>query len=161
MRKYSILILLFINTTSGQIQHHYFFNAGIKLGYALGENGGFVFGFEGSITGTGVYGDDPIYGIVFNYDWSGEITKLHIGFEYIRYVGGLDIGPTFAWKNGQRYAGFSVIPFIGALFHPYYNYTFLNSEFDLNEVGAYLKLPLQIDDHRFTWHRFRWYQQKY
>lgn len=161
MRKYSTLILIIFNFAYGQNQHHYFFSPGIKLGYAFGENGGFAFGLEGSFTVTGDYGDDPIYGIVFDYDWSGEVTKIHIGFEYIRHWGGVDIGPTIAWKNGQRYSGFSVIPFIGALIHPYYNYTFLNGEFDLHEVGAYFKVPIQIDDKRFTWHRLRQYKQGY
>jgi len=161
MRKYFVLILLLLNTTSSLTQHHYIFSPGIKLGYAFGENGGFAFGFEGSFMITGEYGDDPIYGIVFDYDWGGEINKFHIGFEYIRYLGGLDIGPTIAWKDEQSYLGFSVIPFIGVLINPYYNYTFLNSEFDLHEVGAYLKVPIQIDDHRFTWHRSRRYEHEY
>ena len=161
MWRYSILILIILNTTSGQTQHHYFFSPGIKLGYTFGENGGFAFGFEGSFTVTGDYGDDPIYGVVFDYDWSGEINKTHIGFEYYRWLGGIDIGPTIAWKNGQRYFGFSAIPFIGVLVNPYYNYTFLNGEFGLHEIGAYLKIPIQIDDHRFTWHRSRRYQYEY
>lgn len=161
MRKYSVLILILLSTSYSQIQHHYYFSPGIKLGYTFGENGGFAFGFEVSFTVTGDYGDDPIYGVVFDYDWSGEIDKFHIGVEYFHYLGGIDIGPTIAWKDGQKYIGFSAIPFIGVLINPYYNYSYFNSEFDLHEVGAYLKIPLQIDDHRFTWHRSRRYEHEY
>jgi hypothetical protein len=161
MPKYLFLILLYFNTVSGQTQNNYFFSPGIKLGYAFGENGGFAFGFEGSYIVTGNYGDDPIYGVVLDYDWSGEIEKFHIGIEYIRHLAGVDLGPTIAWKDGNRYLGFSVIPFVGVLINPYYNYTFLNGEFDLQEVGAYVKVPIQIDDHGFTWYRLRRDQYEY
>ena len=130
-----------------QAQTHIYVNPWINLGYAFGESGGFVFGYELSIVGYRQNYEDNIYGLVFDYDWVGDTKKMHIGFEYIQRMVGLDIGPSFALKENKSFTGFSIIPFGGLLLYPHYNFTYFNSELNFHEFGTYLKIP--IGDTRF------------
>jgi hypothetical protein len=144
MVKKILLIALFIGFSTSFAQHYYYVNPGIKLGYMFGENGGFVFGFELSITRF-TENDGFIYGYVFDYDITKTVTRLHIGIEASRTLVGLDVGPTFAWIKGEGKMGLSIIPFGGILFYPYYNYTILFPNTTLQEIGSYLKFTLPQD----------------
>ncbi len=153
--KYIITITSLFSICFAQTDHHYIFSPGIKLGYVFGSNGGIVFGFEGSLIVTGDYNDDPVYGIVFNYDWLGKTEFLHIGLEYSENATGIEVGPTFGWLDGDRHFGFGVTPYAGFLIYPYYNYTYLNNGTDFHQIGSFAKLPIQIDDRRYNWSRSR------
>ncbi len=159
--KYFILIISLISIGSAQTGHHYFISPGVKLGYSFGDNGGFIFGFETSLFMTGSYNDDPVYGVVFNYDWIGEAELLHVGFEYSRNAVGLELGPTFGWQKGELSSGIGVTPYLGFMIYPFYNYTYLANGSVYNGIGSFIKLPIQIDDNRYEWFRSRKYKSQY
>ncbi len=153
--KQMFLLMLFASLCSAQSEHHYIFSPGIKLGYVFGDNGGIIFGFEGSLIVTGEYNDDPIFGVVFNYDWLGKTEFLHLGIEYSENASGIEIGPTFAWLDGVRHYGIGITPFAGFLLYPYYNYTYLSNRTDFHQIGSFAKLPIQLDDKKYHWFRSR------
>ena len=153
--KYFILIISLFSIGSSQTNHHYFFSPGVKLGYSFGDNGGFNFGFETSLIMTGDYNDDPVYGIVLNYDWIGQMELLHIGFEYSKSVVGIELGPTFDLQKEERLYGFGITPYIGFLIYPYYHFTYLNDGSVYTGIGSFIKFPIQIDDNKYSWFRSR------
>lgn len=118
-------------------------NPGIKTGIAYHEKYEFVFGYELSFVFF-QRGEEERHkvGIVFNYDKVNGIKRFHVGIEYLyRYVG-VDIGPTFGWKDGKPIKGFSVIPFGGLFLLPYYNFTYFFGETNVHELGSYVKLAI-------------------
>jgi|GEM_PF-2446175 len=139
-----VLVILLNGVANNSLaQTTVFVNPGIKLGFTLGEKSELNFGYELSI--VFFKNSDPQYnryGIVFNYDNVEEIDRLHIGFEYIRRLVGIDIGPTFGWRNGRTLYGFSAIPFGGAILVPYYNLTVFFRKTAIHELGTYLKIPI-------------------
>ena len=122
------------------------FSPGIKLGYTFGDPGGFTYGVELSyveMVNHQPYHGLPYgfsYGPVFNLDRFDGVTRLHLGFETVLGVG-LCIGPTLVIQDGRQHWGYSVIPFIGLIVYPYYNFTSAG-DFRFNEVGSYLKFPI-------------------
>jgi hypothetical protein len=142
---------LCFSQTQLPVETHYFLSPGIKIGYTLGESGGFTYGFEVSYVITGQNNLDPAYGFVLDYDWFGKSRKLHLGVEFMRQLGGIDIGPTLVWTNEQLVIGGSVIPFFKFLVAPYINFSYLNNNETLFEVGTYLKAPIQTDIYYYNW----------
>lgn len=134
-----ILSVLIVLCLSGSIYAQTFVNPGIKFGYSFGKDGGFVFGWELSVTFWDSY---YIWGFVFDYDTINNLDRLHIGVEFWRAGIGLDVGPSFAWEDGNNFAGFSIIPYGGAIIYPYYNYTYLWKRGSSHEIGSYLKLSI-------------------
>lgn len=123
-----------------------FLNPGIKLGYTYGENGGFTYGFELSVT-SNVLPDEPTlcYGVVFDIDFNKHWTKIHFGAEGNLITLGLDIGPTLLIQNGTTTLGFSIIPYCGALLYLYYNYSYFGKNMlAMSELGMYLKYHTPI-----------------
>ena len=140
MTKKIFLITLLIGFSTSFSQNVYV-NPGLKLGYMFGENGGFVFGFELSITRLSENGG-LLYGYVFDYDMTKKIKRIHLGIEASRTLIGLDVGPTFLWAEGKGNLGFSIIPFGGAILYPYYNYTLLFPNTTYQEIGSYIKYTI-------------------
>lgn len=132
-----LLLALIIFFLSTGIYAQVFVNPGIKLGYAFGKEGGFVFGWEISVT---FLGDYMIWGIVADYDTIKDLNRFHLGIECSRAGIGLDVGPSFAWENEKSYAGFSIIPYGGLLVYPYYNYSYFWKRGSIHEIGSYFKL---------------------
>ena len=142
-------IVILIGFSNSFAQNDIYINPGIKLGYMFGEKGGIVFGFELSITKL----DNNrgfVWGYVFDYDMTKKIKRIHLGIEAYRMLLGLDIGPTFAWVEGERYLGFSFIPYGGAILYPYYNYTLLFPNITYQEIGSYIKFTLPNTNRTFS-----------
>lgn len=152
MLKYSwVLIVSLCYSQSGPPKHNYFLNPGMKLGYAFGENGGFTYGFELSFVVTSRDSKHPSRGITLNYDFISKGSRVHLGFEYLSPFIGIDVGPTMYTTQSTNNFGFSVIPFIGIFIIPYYNFTYINSDGTFNEIGSYIKIPIQTDHYRYNW----------
>lgn len=117
---------------------------------AFGEKVQFIFGYELSfvVYNLGANKDNRV-GIVFDYDGIDNVKRLHVGIEYMYRVVGLDVGPTFAWKDSKLYYGFSVIPFGGLGILPYINYTNIRNIDDHFDFGAYIKIPIPFSDEGF------------
>jgi hypothetical protein len=145
------IVLFFLLSSTVFSQTKLSVNPGIKLGLAFGEKVQFIFGYELSFV---MYSQtdkvDGRYGIVFDYDSIDGIKRLHIGFEYMYRMVGLDVGPTFAWKESILHYGFSIIPFGGAILVPYMNYTNIEGMPDQFDCGAYFKLPIPLSKERFS-----------
>src|ERR1035437_13636 len=148
MAKKIFFIVLLIGFSNSFAQDVYI-NPGIKLGYMFGEKGGFVFGFELSVTRID-NNSNFIWGYVFDYDMTKKVTRLHFGIEASRTLVGLDVGPTFAWVEGEGKFGLSIIPFGGILFYPYYNYTILFPNTTYQEIGSYVKFKLPNKNRSFS-----------
>jgi hypothetical protein len=140
MAKNIFFIVLLIGISTSFAQNVYV-NPGIKLGYMFGEKGGFVFGFEISVTRLD-NNSDIIWGYVLDYDMTKKIKRIHLGIEASRTLVGIDIGPTYVWVEGERHLGFSFIPYGGAVFYPYYNYTYLFPNISFQEIGSYIKITM-------------------
>jgi hypothetical protein len=148
--KIRIIAILFVLGFSDLFAQYTYINPGIKLGYMFGENGGFVYGFEISVT----HYDEksgPIWGCVLDWDVTKELNKVHFGVEGSALFMGLDIGPTYAWRDDKHYYGFSIIPFAGAFLIPYYNYTYLGPNNSTHEIGSYIKLTIPIQRRAGNW----------
>ena len=87
---------------------------------------------------------------ILDLDKIDDIKRFHVGMEVMYKFAGIDIGPTFAWKDSKPYYGFSVIPFGGALIIPYVNYTYIKGIDDQFDLGAYLKIPIPFFSKRFS-----------
>ncbi|MBK7103791.1 MAG: hypothetical protein IPH62_00705 [Ignavibacteriae bacterium] len=149
MKKLIILFIIisFPNIYGGQFPKHLnIISPGIKLGYAFGENGGFVYGFEVSYISVD---QDRIwnYGSVLSYDIGRNYQKLHIGIEGFLYFGGVDFGPTLLLERENIYYGYSITPFLGLLIYPYFTYSKIWNldENTIYELGGYGKIPLPLN----------------
>ncbi len=114
-------------------------NPGIKLGHTFGENGGFTWGLEVSLTS----GDGPWFGGVVDIDFCKERTKFHIGFQG-SMIAGASLGPTFIVEKGETDVGISVVPFAGAILYPYYAFTLRPKKSVIHEAGGFLKVPIAV-----------------
>ena len=135
------IVALVMSCHCHQLSSQTVVSPGMKLGHTFGENGGFTWGFEVSITS---FTHPPYYGGVVDIDFCKERTKLHIGFQ-ASLIAGASIGPTWIWEDRQQDVGFSVIPFAGVFLYPYYAYTVRPEKPDLQEIGSYLKIPIAIN----------------
>jgi len=150
MRFYIISIIAIISIGHSQpINHFYFINPGVKVGYAFGENGGFTYGFELSYVRTGPTWLEKKYGVVLNVDWIKDLTKYHLGVEYIggALLGG-EFGPSILIQNGEIDYGVQATPFLLFFLIPYYSHTFVLNGIDINEIGSFVKLPFQIEPNK-------------
>jgi len=126
-------------------------NPGIKLGLAFGDKVQFVFGYELTFVFYNVGpNEDNRVGIVLDYDVIDNVKRLHVGIEYMYRLVGIDIGPTFAWKESKLHYGFSLIPFGGAVILPYINYTNIEGIPDQFDFGTYLKIPIPLSKERIS-----------
>lgn len=148
MKTIILFILLTITVLS---QTKLSINPGIKLGIAFGEKTQFIFGTEVSFVFYDFRKDwYPRVGIVIDYDGIDNLERLHFGIEYMYRAVGIDVGPTFAWKDSELHYGFSIIPFGGALIVPYLNYTNIKGIKDQFDFGTYLKIPIPLSHERIS-----------
>lgn len=125
---------------------------GVKLGYAFGEKGGFVLGFEISIVrDPGSYTSNNIYGAVLSFERMKSEYRFHIGAQmnFSKYEGawkllGLEIGPTYILRDTNNALGINVTPYFGGFIIPYYRLLIVPQEYIQHEVGSFIKLPLPI-----------------
>ncbi len=127
-----------------------FINPGFKLGYTFGEQGGFTYGFELSVTTDIIKNQSGgRIGVVFDVDACKDWTRIHTGIEASAVIVGCDIGPSFLFRNDTVSYGFSFIPFAGILLYPYYNFSYFEDGFSTHEIGSYFKLPIRISGENF------------
>jgi len=144
-----ILFILLTFTVLGQTKLS--INPGIKLGIAFGEKTQFIFGTEVSFVLYDLRQDlNQRIGIVIDYDAIDNVERLHFGIEYMYRAVGIDVGPTFAWKDSKPHYGFSIIPFGGVFILPYLSYTNIEGIKDQFDFGTYLKLPIPSSHERIS-----------
>jgi len=142
-----LALLLPANNCSGR-QRNWYFNPGVKLGYAFGKDGGFISGVELSLTTT-LDNQRGAWGILFSLEKCRSYTMLHFGGEiFPNSPIGFSFGPSLIRQNDKNEFGASATLFGGALILPYYRYTYRHSLTDINELGAFLKwfVPLQKEN---------------
>lgn len=139
MKNLIALMLIFVSLQNISIAQKTFINPGVKLGYQFGENGGFSLGFE--ISFTFLAKDGAIYGVLFDLDKYQRRWHYHFGLEFWTHFAGVEIGPTFCGGNISDW-GFGTTVYSGAVLYPYYRYTFMNRNPNLNEIGTYIKFPI-------------------
>jgi len=126
-------------------------NPGLKFSLAFGKKVQFVLGGEFSLVFYKHESDRfNRYGIVFDFDKIDDVKRLHVGFEYMYKFVGIDVGPTFGWKESKLHYGYSIIPFGGAFFLPYVNYTHFKELNDQFDFGTYLKIPIPLSKEHFS-----------
>ena len=114
-----------------------FFNPGLKIGYQFGKNGGFIVGFESSVT----------YAATQLYVYSGLVGGVEFNFKRRRFIEyseveggaaifGLALGGE--WNNGYH-GSFRI--FSGALGFVSYKHLFKT---DIHEIGFIGKRPVNI-----------------
>lgn len=144
---YLVLICLFFMSKSAySYDPAVFLSPGIKLGYQVGEGGGFVYGLELSLAAWS--SGSPILGVVSNIDFCNGNTKLHFGAEVSAGIIGIDIGPSFYYTEKGNYSGITLGLYSLVLVMPYYETTRFygeNSSFTVNQFGSYFKLPLPLE----------------
>ena len=122
---------------------------GIKLGYAFGENGGFVFGVETSLV---IDYDHSLmstnYGFVLSYEILNNEKRVHVGVELnigeFSPLFGMEFGPTFVFKEKKSRIGLSLTPYFGVLIIPYLRITVFPKKHIQHEIGTFLKLHIPV-----------------
>jgi hypothetical protein len=117
-----------------------FWSVGPKLGYTLGDNGGFTGGFEVSYFPQQVF---PLWGFTCDLTFWKDHSSLHFGME-VNEIIGLDVGPTLFYSNGTVHMGFSAIPFAGIFFFGYYEIACPFFQTPFQSWGGYLKIPIGL-----------------
>lgn len=125
---------------------------GLKFGYAFGDKGGFVFGFEISIMRyPNTFPAQNTYGAVLSFESMKREYRLHIGaqtnftaYEEAWSWFGLEVGPTYIFRETNNTFGINVTPYFGGFIIPYYRLLIIPQEYVQHEVGSFLKLHLQI-----------------
>jgi hypothetical protein len=153
IRKVLIGGLLVLVVTSAALGYedgpYYFVSPGLKMSYVFGATGGFSFGWELSVYRTIAWkprGDEEGYiGIALSIDWCKSTTKLHMGFEASQRFLGLCVGPTLVSRDNVWTLGASATIYSWFIGLPYYAYTFVPGATDVHELGAYFKVPIQLN----------------
>ena len=142
------LILAIMISSKGIAQDRWFINPGFKLGYAFGENGGFISGFEISVTN---YPDArrPILGACVSLEQTNSITLVHCALEASGLVG-ISLGPTMVVSEGGHSVGIGATVFGGLVVMPYYRLTYIPNWSTLNEIGSFIKIPLKLSGPEIT-----------
>jgi hypothetical protein len=124
-----------------------YFSIGPKIGYTWGgSESGAVFGIEVSYFYQQDFNTNFFYAITLDASVvNGTTFIVHTGYESLDLgIAGIDIGPTFAIRNGTISPGLGVIGFIGAVLYPFFEmevYPWEQKSFAAT-VGGYLKFPL-------------------
>ncbi len=144
-----IILCLIFSLSEVNSQNATYINPGIKLGYAFGDNGGFVFGLEISIVEHS--GSDFVYGFVLSFDHINDAAIFHAGFEATgAWLIGIEVGPSFMLKNGEKSYGFGITPYAGFILMPYMNISWFSNKQSFFQFGSYIKIPLQLRGKRFS-----------
>jgi len=140
---FRVFLLLAIMIFSKVIaQDRWFINPGIKLGYAFGENGGFISGLEISVTNV-PDARRPILGACVSIEQTNSTTFVHCALEASGLVG-ISLGPTIVVSEGDHRLGIGGTVFGGLVVMPYYRLTYIPNWSVLNEVGSFIKIPLKL-----------------
>jgi hypothetical protein len=144
--------------SEGSTNDCYVISPGIKLGYAFGNQGGFIYGFEltfGRLT-LSAFPYPMFYGIVANLDFIKENTRASIAGEFQMWpFPGFTVGPALIKTNDFSEIGFTAGTYlsIGYLNLSYNYYLFKHSGNDLksfpklidyNDITTQIKIPFTI-----------------
>jgi len=140
----ALLLWLFSSQPAASQGTSTYINPGLKLGYTFGENGGFTAGIEISYTWANT---NLAWGVLSSADWCNGLLKIHLGLEAARGVG-ISIGPSITKKIDTIDYGITVTPFAGFILYPFYSYTWRMTSPNIQEVGAFLKFPIQTSGER-------------
>ncbi len=153
--KHKIFILLSVMILGFNIsysQDKAFISPGLKIGYELGDKGGWTIGMEVSYVMD--FKNITYLGLVINYDFLNNKHKILLGVEYLLPplpVGGITIGPSILIdKKNNVHFGASVIPFLGLWGYFYYDYSFFYTHQAIENMGLYLKIPLQVQGSNYS-----------
>lgn len=148
-----IVCLIIMSKSAYSYDPAVFLSPGIKLGYQVGEGGGFVYGLEVRLAAWN--SGYPILGVVSNIDFCNGNTKLHFGAEVSAGIIGIDIGPSFYFTEKSNYTGITLGLYSLVFVMPYYETSRFyddNSSFSFSQSGAYFKLPIQMDGGNGEYH---------
>ena len=145
--------LLVLIVTSSALAHddgpYYFISPGIKMSYVFGSAGGFSFGWEVSVYRTIAWksrGDEEGYiGVALSIDWCKSTTKLQLGVEGSQRFVGICLGPSIVIRDSTWHYGASATMYSWFVALPYYTYTFMHGTSDVHELGAFVKIPIQLN----------------
>jgi hypothetical protein len=147
MKTITLITALFLLVLArADAQPNEFLNIGLRLGWMLGDGGGAIVGVEASY--TWLDSDTFTHGPVVGADVHRGDVRVHAGYEIIAPrlpIGGIEVGPTLRLSEEGPELGVHLTPFIGWYGYPYYSATVYGSG-GTQEVGAFLKFPIQIDD---------------
>ena len=147
-----VLGFLLFAEVPGQIRS--FLSPGVKLGYAFGKNGGFIWGVEISY----VFQNNKkwIYGIVLSNDNINDANFFHLGFETGYNFAGIELGPIFLISNKEGFSfsksklGFSSLLYAGGFVIPYYRFTYIPDFYSIQEAGTFLKIHIQTTGSKYN-----------
>jgi hypothetical protein len=145
----TIVLLLFVyQSTQAQIQR-WCLNPGVKLGYTLGSNSGFVWGVEISVTTykeTESGGLPVVFGALISLESYPTFRLTHLALEFlpIPFVG-ISAGPSFIRSDTDVQVGVSTTIFGGAVILPYCRLTYIPNSSNINEIGTFVKLPIPLN----------------
>ncbi|HET6401978.1 MAG TPA: hypothetical protein VFH95_11335 [Candidatus Kapabacteria bacterium] len=117
-----------------------FWSVGPKLGYTLGDNGGFTWGLEASYFPQQI---GPLWGFTCDLTFWKEHSTLHLGIEGEEGPG-IDVGPTLFYSKGTFNFGLSAIPWFGAFIYAYYEFAWPFFQTPFQSYGGYLKIPIGV-----------------
>lgn len=137
----AFLVLIFYSSYYKVLsQDNIYVSPGIKLGYQLGNEGGFVYGIEVSLVSRNMYSS---IGGVLDLDFCKDKTMIHLGFQQSVLPIGFDIGPSLYFKVSKTYFGVTSNIFTGLVIIPFYSISFFPFErIKVQEFGSYLKFPI-------------------
>ena len=131
----------------------WFVSPGIKLSYAIGNPSGFTFGWELSVFRTISWkapdAEDGFIGLALDVDWCKSVSKVHLGIEASQRLVGVCCGPTLIRREGKSYFGFTTTVYSWFVALPYLNYTYAWDAPNVFEVGAFLKIPVQLNGRHY------------
>ena len=130
-------------------QYKLFINPGLKFGYAFGEGGGFVFGAEISFVAWPLNDSSLHLGAVISAEISDHFSIYHFGGEFGAAIGGFDIGPSIIKMKGESNLGIGTTIYSGFVLMPFFNYTRINSDYHISQIGSYLKFPLLVKGDKY------------
>jgi hypothetical protein len=142
-----VFLCAFFLFEGADVQAQYW-TVGPKLGYTLGDNGGFTWGFEASYIPAQHRAESDssfimsIWGLTADLTFWKDHTTFHLGVEKNLDIFGLDVGPTLFFHNGSIQGGLSLIPYGGALIYGYYELAWPFFQEPFRTWGGYLKIPL-------------------
>ncbi len=150
MRTKLLVLIAFISVAASAQPKYTFLNPGISLGYVFGNGGGVVFGFE--VSATEWLNERLFVGIALKYDmWGESSSKFHsvaeVGMPWLA----ISFGPSWTSINSDKFVGYTGTVWTGGGILPYYAHTWYSGRENVSEVGAYLKIPLQVGGEKIGW----------
>ena len=144
-----LILTLHAATGANAQQYASFVSPGVSLGYLFGPNGGTVLSFE--VSATYWPSDRFYYGAVSKLQLFSGNVSVHVGGEGGHAFLGASVGPTWSWIKGERSVGFSTSVYTLAMFMPYYTYHWYPDRTSIDELGCYLKIPMQLAGPHVGW----------